>query len=223
MQLPVRQCSDRARLGKLLGIVLACLPALTGCSYIKALVILTAPSTEKVRAEYDKLEGKRVAVYVWVPPEIAWDYPRIRLDLAGQLSGYLKEHVKDIRMVDPYQVESYLQRSSSPEVPAERFREEFRADMVVKVAVFKFTMRDPGMSQYYRGRLSASISVADLTEPSAPVQETPLGEVSVVVPDDQSIGYTNIQPDQLRLQTYLVFTAEAGKKFHDYERPLDEE
>jgi hypothetical protein len=63
--------------------------------------------------------------------------------------------------------------------------------------------------------------VADLSDPDAPVLETSLGEVAVVVPDDQSIGYPNIQPDQLRQETYVVFRTDVGKKFHDYERPLD--
>lgn len=215
-----RQSSTRRR-KMLLGLLLISLPVASGCGWIKAAFILAAPTTEKVRAEYDRLEGKRVAIYVWVPPEIAWDYPKIRLDLAGHLSAYLNEHVRDIRIVDPYQVESFLQRSSTPEVRADVFREEFRADVVVKIAVYKFTMRDPGMSQFYRGRLGASVSVADLTDPDTPAREIPLGEVMAVVPDDQSVGYANIQPSQLRLETYRVFTIDVGKKFHDYERPLD--
>jgi len=202
-------------------VLLACLGAAGGCGYIKALAILSAPTTEKVEAEYDKLPGKRVAVYVWVPPEILWDYPKIRLDVSGHMTAYLQEHVENIRVVDPYRVEDYLRRSASPEVDAQEFADEFRADAVIKIAVFKFSMRDPGMSQFYRGRLSASVSVVDLTDADGLSQEVSLGEVAVVVPEDQGIGYTNIQPDQLRLETYRIFTIEAGKKFHEYERPLD--
>ncbi len=192
-----------------------------GCSYIKAIAILTAPETEKVDAEYDKLAGKRVVVYAWVPPEVAWDYPKIRWDLATYMTDYLREHVDDAQFVDPDRVERYLESLQIPEVAATELAEEFRADAVVKLTVFHFTMRDPGMSQFYRGRLSASLSAVDVSEPDLPGSEIQLGDVSVAVPEDGKMGYTNIQPDMLRQETYRIFTVEAGKKFHEFERPLD--
>jgi hypothetical protein len=39
----------------------------------------------------------------------------------------------------------------------------FHADTVIHISVYKFSLRDAGMSQFYRGRLSASVVVLDLS------------------------------------------------------------
>lgn len=192
-----------------------------GCNIIKAVALMTAPHSEKVPAEFARLPSKRVLVHVWVPPEVAWDYPKARLDLAAHLSGYLQQSVRNVSVVDPLQVETYLERSRLPETDPARIGEHFNADMVIHLAVYHFALRDPGMAHFYRGRISASVVVYDLTRPDAPPEQISLGEVAVAVPEEGHIGFTNIRPEQLRQQTYQVFTVEVGKKFHDWERPLD--
>ena len=92
--------------------------------------------------------------------------------------------------------------------------------MVIHLAVYQFSVRDPGMAHFYRGRLSSSIEVCDLTQSEEP-ELVPLGEIEVVYPEKQSVGFANVRPEQIRQATYEAFANRVGKKFHEYERPLD--
>ena len=201
--------------------LLLILGSVGGCSYIKAAVLLTAPTTEKVPAEFNRLEGSKAVVYVWVPPEIKWDYPYIRLDLSSYVSGYLKENVKDITIIDPTRVESYIEKSGRHEADPVDIGRHFQADMVVHLAVHQFSIRDPGMAHFYRGRIGSSVEVHDLTAEGDAATRFPLKEVEVAYPDDKAVGFSNVRPEQMKQATYEAFAVEVGKKFHVWERPID--
>jgi hypothetical protein len=93
---------------------------------------------------------------------------------------------------------------------------------VIHVSVYRLTLRDPGMAHFWRGRLGASVEVIDLSGPEDALPErVPLGEVDVVEPEERPIGMANATALQIRQQTYDAFTQKVGRKFHDYERPLE--
>ena len=203
------------------GVVLLAALMVWGCTLARSLMVQTAPRTEKVAAEFNRLPGKKAAVCVWAPPEILWDYPKVRLDLAALVSAHLSQNVKGVTLVDPLQVEAYLEKSTDAEREPRKLGRHFRADMVVHLAVYKLSMRDPGMSQFQRGRLGSSVVVYDLTQSDEAAGRIPLKEVEVAVPKEGPLGFLNMRPEQVRQATYEAFAVEVGKKFHDYERPLD--
>ena len=207
--------------GWLLGFSLVLgLMATAGCTLARSLMVQTAPTTEKVAPEFNRLAGKQVLVYVWAPPEILWDYPKVRLDLAAQLSAYLAKNVKGLTVVDPLRVEAHIEKSSDSDRDPVAVGRHFRADMVVHLAIYKLSMRDPGMSHFQRGRIGSSVVVHDLTQADTTAQRTPLKDVEVAVPDEGPVGFLNMRPEQVRQATYDAFTIEVGKKFHEYERPV---
>jgi len=194
--------------------------ACCGCAMIKASAYFLQPTSETMNAEFKGLEGKQVLIYVWTGPEIAWDYPKLRLDLSAYLGDYLHKKVPKARMVDPLQVERFLeQRNTLEQDPAELGR-HFKADVVLHLSVYEFSMRDPEMAHFYRGRLAASIQVYDLAKPEEP-QRTLLQDAKVVVPEDAPIGIENTTADKVRQMTYDAFTVQVGKKFHQWERPIE--
>ena len=196
------------------------LPFLCGCNIAKMAALMTRPEKEKIDAEFDRLPGKKTLIYVWVPIEIKWDYPHIRLELAKHLAAYLKANVKDFRGVEPEVVETYLEKSRNVEIDPAELGKHFQADMVVHLSLYQFSLRDPGMAHFYRGRLYSAVEVHDLTK-GDPAERVPLREVKVVCPEEKQIGFTNVRADQVRQQTYEMFTDEVGKKFHSYDRALD--
>ncbi len=225
-------CSNRRRLGGgrtevsgpartafVLAVLL--LPLSVGCNAIRQFALQTAPHTEKVAAEFSRLPGKKVLIYVWVPPEVKWDYPHVRLDLAAHVGGYLKQNVKNVSLVDPYQVEAHLEKSPKGEVDPVEVGRYFQADAVLHLGVYQFSIRDPGMAHYYRGRIAASVEVYELAGKDKTPQPTSLHEAKVVYPDERAIGFANARADQVRQATYEVFATEVGKKFHSWDRPLD--
>lgn len=203
--------------------LLICTPVLIlaaagGCNLMKALSVHTAPHTEKIDAEYVDLASKKVVVYVWAKPETLWDYPQMRLDLASHISAYFRENLGEVEVVPAGQVEAYLKTlpTMNPD-PADVGR-HFHADTVVHVSVYKFSMRDPGLSQFYRGRISASVVVLDLTGEDGTVRRVPLPDVTIAVPEDGPLGYHNVSAEQMRDMTYREFTQTTGRKFHAWER-----
>ncbi len=217
----VAMCSER-RSGVsratlvLLSVLLA---AAAGCNIIKAVGVQMAPTSEKVPPEFDRLAGKNVVIYVWAPPEVRWDYPKVRLDVAAYVGAYLKKNVKGVTLVDPARVESYLEQRNGEVDPADVGR-QFLADMVLHLAVYQFSMRDVGMAHFYRGRISSSVLVYDCAG-DGEAERIPLRDVAVAVPAESSVGYSNIRADQIRQMTYDAFAVEVGKKFHEWERPVE--
>jgi len=202
-------------------VVFLCVFSIGGCAMIKSLAVYTAPKTEKIAAEYHGIADKKVLVFVWVPPEIKWDYPYIRLDLASYVGAYLKENVEGVSIIDERRVEDYLAKGRQFESDPAAVGRHFHADQVIHLAVYQFSIRDPGMAEHYRGRLASSVEVYDLAAKAEAKQCSQLCEVNVVYPEERAIGFAHIQPDQVRQETYALFANEVGRKFHDYERPLD--
>jgi hypothetical protein len=201
-------------------------PWLNACNLIEAAAVLTAPTSEKIDPEFNRLEGKRTLVYVWAPPEVLWDFPKIRLDLAAYISAYLEKNVKTpdknkkkIDVVPAVRVESYLEQGNAMQIDPVDLGKHFEADMVVHVSVYQFSMRDPGMAHFYRGRIGASIVVWDLSKSGEPAERVPLKDVNVAVPPESNVGYTSIRPEQIRQATYDAFSVEVGRKFHEWEKP----
>ena len=222
MQHPTWQfeAQRRRRLARVLLTTAALLAG--GCADIlKSAFLRTAPSTETVPAEFSRLPGKTVLVYVWVRPEIQWAYDKVRLDLANYLSEDLKRNVKGVAVVDYYQVESYLEKSTSSEIEPAALGRHFNADMVIHLSVYRLTLRDPGLSQFYRGRLGASVEVLDLTQRDQPPERIAMKDVEVTVPEEGPVGWTNVSPIEVRQRTYYAFTEQVGRKFHDYQRQID--
>jgi hypothetical protein len=201
-------------------VLLAGLCLTTGCNLITAIGVVTAPDTETIAPEFNRLPGQRVAVYLWAPPEVMWDYPKIRFDLAANISAYLQQNVEEIEMVEPLRVESHLEQVRSTGLDAAEVGRHFNADYVIHVSLINFSIRDPGLAHFYRGRMSASVQVIDLTDEEGPEQVVPLREVGVVVPESGPVGFHNATPEQVRVATHEAFAIEVGKKFHEHERPL---
>lgn len=192
----------------------------SGCSFIKAAAYFLQPTSETINPEFSRLDGKQVLVYVWTPAEIAWDYPKLRLDLSAYLGEYLKAKMPKVRMVDPLQVEKYLEQQNTFEQDPAELGRHFKAEMVVHLSVYEFSLRDPDMAHFYRGRLGASVHVYDLANPEEP-ERIVLQDAKVLVPESGPIGVENATAAQMRQMTYDAFTVEVGKKFHSWERPIE--
>jgi hypothetical protein len=205
------------------GLALLAVAACGGCNAVEAmrsLIYHTSPQTEKIDAEYTGLNGHKVVVYVWAKPETLWDYPQMRLDLSAHLSAYMKEHMKKADIVPAPRVEAYIKSLSTMNPEPADIAKHFNADHLVHLSIYKFSMRDPGLSQFYRGRISASVIVQDLTAKDGTVKRGPLQDVVVTIPEEGLVGYHNMTADQVRDMTYREFTQVTGRKFHEWEKEL---
>ena len=196
------------------------LTAASGCGPTGALLAMTLPNTEKVPPEFNRLPEHTVLIHAYALPEIRWAYDKVTLDVAAYLSDYLQQHVKKVNIVDVVRVATYMEKTPDSENDPVGVGKQFGADIVIEVSVYKLSVRDPDMAHFYRGRMSASVVAYDLTRPNEPPERIPLTDVEVVVPEEGPVGLTDTSGAEVRQQTYVAFTTKAGRKFHEYERPI---
>ncbi|HOB73695.1 MAG TPA: hypothetical protein PKG54_04140 [Phycisphaerae bacterium] len=191
----------------------------SGCQLIQAAAYFAQPETEKIAPEFSRLPGKQVVIYVWAEPEILWNYGKLRLDVSAHIGSYLTRHVKDVKVVDVLQVERYIEQQRIADLDPVQVGRHFKADVVIYLSVHKFSTRDPDMAHFYRGRISSSVHVYDLTAGEEP-ERIVLQDVSVAVPEHGPVGLENTTAAQIRQMAYDAFTVEVGRKFHEWERPI---
>jgi hypothetical protein len=197
------------------------LAASSGCELIRGAAAYSAPQTKKIAPEFNRLPDKQVLIHVWVPPEIKWDYPYVRLDVAACLGAYLKENVEDVTIIDPRRVELYLEKRGAGQVDPTDLGRRFHADTVIHLSVHHFSLRDPGMAQFYRGRLKSAVTVYELPTDSEATERFSLENVEVAYPDEDSLGFVDVQPAQVMRATYETFANKVGRKFHTWEKQLE--
>lgn len=212
---------SRHRVAMTLGLLIsASVSSLSGCGPMGAFMAATLPDTEKVPPEFNRLPGRTALIHVYALPEIRWAYDKVSLDVAGYLANHLQQHVKGLNIVDVVRVGSYMEKTPESENDPVGVGKHFNAEMVIEVSVHKLSVRDPGMAHFYRGRMAGSVVAYDLTRADEPPERIPLGDVEVAVPEGGPVGLTGVTAVQVRQQTYLAFTTKVGRKFHEYERPI---
>jgi len=168
---------------------------LLGCNLLAYPLYLAAPEpTKKVPAEFNKLQGKRVAIVVWAKPETLFQFPHVRLEVAAQVAWQLQQKVKNVQVVQPQLIADYQDRHPEWEgLPPAEIGKRFGADYVIFVELLEYTTRDPRSPTLYRGRARAGIVVYDVADPARkwplnPVTaEYPGGPVGVAAADDMAV------------------------------------
>jgi hypothetical protein len=191
-----------------------------GCNWLVPIGVLTAPRTEKVPAEFDKLAGSKALILVWAEPDTLFDYPNVRLEVNEHVAAQIKTRLSDVRFVPAKDVEDYLQRSTSSTQDPLAVGQHFAADKVIHVVLLEFSMRDREMAHFYRGRIHASVTVYDLKDKSGTPQRYTLNEVSVVYPPDRPVGFDASAATVVRQKTYESFADVVGRKFYSYDKDL---
>jgi hypothetical protein len=182
---------------------------------------MTLPNTEKVPPEFNRLPEHTVLIHAYALPEIRWAYDKVTLDVAAYLSDYLQQHVKKVNIVDVVRVATYMEKTPDSENDPVGVGKQFGADIVIEVSVYKLSVRDPEMAHFYRGRMAASVVAHDLTRPNGPPERIPLTDVEVAVPEEGPVGLVDTNGAEMRQQTYVAFTTKVGRKFHEYEKPIN--
>lgn len=194
--------------------------ASAGCNLLVPLAIAGRPPTEKVPAEFSKLEGSKAMVLVWAEPDVLFDYPNVRLELGAYVAEHLKAHVKDVQFIPARQVEEYIERQGGMTQDPEAAGRYFHVDKVIHLTLLEFSMRDREMAHFCRGRVRASVAVYDLKDKSGTTQRYALSDVNVIYPEKQAVGFDGTAPQVIRQKTYEAFAEAVGRKFYAYDKEV---
>lgn len=190
----------------------------TGCNWFVPILFM-GEHKKSVSAEFDKLSGKRVLVFVWAEQETLFDYPHIRYELAGHVKDRLENNVEDCQVVDPAGVEDYVQRKFEAANDPHQTGRHFQADMVLYVELLQFQVRDPNSPDLLQGKLSTAITVFDLSADPDQLNEFTLAPVDVTYPEQPTI-MSRRNAMLIRRETYSKFAEELVQKFHEHQVDL---
>jgi len=201
------------------GSVLLFVPLLASCNLLTPLVLI-GEHTKKVSPEFDKLAGKRVAVLVWTQPATLFDYPHVRFELATYIGDKLHAEMAQrnlgMQVVDPRDVEQFLQKNIDAQIDPYAVGRQFNADYVVYLEVLEFQIRDAQTPQFLRGRIQASVSVHDIRAERESQRRYELTPVQCVHPEDAPVPMTATNSPLIREATYRKFAEQVARKFYEH-------
>ena len=195
------------------------LPMLGACNLLTPLAFF-GEHKKKVAPEFDKLADQRVAILVWTDAATLFDYPFARFEIATYVGDKLTVEMAQRQLgtvvVDPRDVDDFLQRNLDAQIDPRAVGQEFDADYVVYVEVLKFQVRSPEEPQFLRGLISASVSVHDLrADPDQP-QRYELAPVDCAYPEGQPVLFTATNSPLVREALYRKFAEQVARKFYEH-------
>mgnify|MGYP001287930706 CR=1 FL=1 len=144
----------------------------SGCAPILATGVYLWQGGNVVPAECRALEHKRVVVVCRPPSSHEYRQAGASRALSQQVSYLLAENVKGIDVVNPREVDNWVDESDWGD-----FRElakAVKADMVVHIELDDFSLYEG--KTLYRGRTDVTVTVHDMKENGKEVWAKPLGE-----------------------------------------------
>ncbi len=193
--------------------------ALGGCDLLKPFIFM-GEHKQKVAAEFDKLRNTRTAILVWAEPETLFHYPNVRLELSSgirsQLIAKLTDKESRIEIIDPADVEDFIQRKRSAAIDPVGVGNEFKCDYVVFIELLEFQIRDPDSPELLRAKIDAAVSVHDIhADPDQPRRYT-VSPVTTIHPESGPILMNPSNPLIVRQEAYRKFSEAVAGRFYDH-------
>lgn len=160
------------QLGGLL-LAAAALVTAAGCHSILATGLYVWEGGNMVPAECEALEGKRVVVMCRPPASNEYRHAGASRAISQKVSELLAEHVKKIDVVNPREVDKWVDESDWGDF--RELAEAVRADLVVHIELDDFELYKG--KTLYQGRAVVTVSVYDMRDHSRLVWDRKLGEV----------------------------------------------
>ena len=199
--------------------VIGLLPWSAACHLLTPLVLI-GDYRKKVTPEFDKLAGKRVAILVWTEPATLFDYPHARFELAtyigDKLFGEMAQRDLGTQVVDPRDVEDFLQKNLDAQIDPYAIGRQFDADYVVYLEILKFQIRDPQQPQFLRGRIDAAVSVHEIRPDDRTQRRFELTQVQCTHPENTPVLISATNSPLVREATYHKFAEQVARKFYEH-------
>ncbi len=153
-------CTSR-RWAMALAIMAMALVPSTGCLHqILATGIYLAEGGNMVDANCRALEGRKVVVFCRPPSASEYSHAGASRGIAKRVSSLLREHVPDISVVDPREVDEWLDENDSDDYRA--LGQALGAEVVVRIELDHFDLFNG--KTLYQGTADANVAVYDLAD-----------------------------------------------------------
>lgn len=209
--------------GALMGVCVVVFGLLGGCQSAAFVAYAVAGDNPKVKveAEYEGLEGQRVAVLVNADPALLYRQPNAQLEVSTAVSRAIAANVEGVTVIDPADLVAFQQRNIYWSTATYgRLAKRLNVSRIVMIELREYRLHDPGNTVMYRGVASARVEVAeaDGETPDTPVYAT---EVAVAYPPERAEGVPNANPTTIKKGMLDLFTLAAAGKFYDHKEPRE--
>ena len=182
-----------------------------GCSFLPTIAYIIKP--EDVSAEFDGLNGKRVAV-ICRAASMEYADPTVR-DLAVRVGALLKKHGRKVAVVDERELADWVDKHDWHD-----YREvgrALKADMVVGIDLERFELARG--STLLQGQADVRLAVYDVDKGQRLWE--PARSLSVKFPPNSPYSSSDRKEDDFRRQFLDVLSERVARHFYAYDSRKD--
>ena len=191
-------------------VVFCSLPLTTGCALLTTLSWIGGDNL--VPAEYDDLQGRRVAV-VCVSDNSSYGTGSESQLLAREVRLILRHHVRDIELVRAEEIADWIDRKGWDEIDYREIGRGVKAERVVAIGLAGFSIREG--ASLYKGRADISVSVYDMAEGGDEVFRKSVPEFSFPATGPYPVG--DLSEVQFRRAFLKTLSQQVARYFHAYD------
>ena len=197
------------RLAAVLVVVLV-LPA-SGCIGLLAQMAYWSGSGDKP-AEYEGLEGKRVAV-ICVSESSSFGLGTDSLYLSCAVGSLLKQNIKEVTLVRSDEIADWIDRHDWNEMDFAEVGRGVEADMVVAIELSAFSLYEG--QTLFRGRADVRVRVLDLKAGGGEVFSRRMAEITF--PSNAAYPTTDSSENKFRVAFLQVLAERVAQLFYPHE------
>jgi hypothetical protein len=209
---------DRSRAGlialnRVCGLLLtiAALVSTAGCPALLATGMYVWEGGNMTPAECQALDGKRVVVMCRPPASNEYRHAGASRAVSERVSQLLVEHVKNIDVVNPREVDNWVDESDWGDF--RELAESVHADMVVHIELDNFELYKG--KTLYQGQADVNVSVYDMRQHSKLVWSSRLGDV--LYPVNSGIPAQDKPPQQFEREFVDVVADRVASNFYRHD------
>lgn len=195
--------------GLLLGVM--ALVSAAGCPALMATGIYVMQGGNMVPAACDALEDHRVVVMCRPPASNEYRHAGASRNLSQRVSEKLVENVKDIDVVNPREVDEWVDESDWGDF--RELAEAVRADLVVHIELDDFDLYKG--KTLYQGQAMVTVNVYDVRDHSKLVWSRKLGEI--LYPVNSGIPAQDKPPQQFEEEFVEIIADQIAVNFYRHD------
>jgi hypothetical protein len=200
-----------ARSGAALVLSIGMLISACGCPQLLATGLYVWDGGNLAPAEYDTLAGKRVVVVCRPPASSEYRYAGASRGVARCVSEKLVQHVKRIDVVNPREVDNWVDESDWGDF--RELAEAVHADKVVYVQLDSFELYKG--TTLYQGNADVTVSVYDVKNHNRLEWERHLGEI--LYPTNSGIPSSDKPPQQFEREFVEIVADNIAINFYRHD------
>ena len=166
---------------------------------------------EKRDAEYEGLEGKKVAV-VCVSNGSSYSSGAAAEQVSQLVGGLLKSKIEKMELISHNEVTEWIDSNDWSEVDYREIGKGLKADMVVAIDLHSFTFRNPTV---YRGKADVTIRVIDMQKEGSQVYRKRIPEFAY--PANGGVHTADATEEEFQIAFVQQLSWDIAKRFFDYD------